>query len=153
MTNVDRHGDPSSPFEVQNLPPGATGQAIVPHSPSAGSQLTSHRHELRQLIPPHADIPVQVVEHRPVPHVTLPQALPAVQCTSHDLAAVHVMSPHAPLLVHSTTQAQPAGQAIAPLPTPSIVQVWVAKLHALHTDGQVRGASIGRLASGVPTTQ
>lgn len=76
-------------------------------------QVTSHRHDCGQLTVPHADIPAQVVEHRPVPHVIFPQAaLPPEQFESQR-PVVHEIFPHAPLPVHCALQC-PEVQLISP---------------------------------------
>lgn len=72
--NPEKHASPALPLVVHFLAAGAGGHVIVPHWPDAGSHATSHRHELVQLMSPHAPIPMHVASHGPEPHVMSPHA-------------------------------------------------------------------------------
>ena len=78
-------------------------------------QLTSHAHEVAQLIvPPHALEPSHATSHGPLPQVISPShVLDEVHEIAHELAPRQLMPPpHAEGALHTTSQAIPRGQLI-----------------------------------------
>jgi hypothetical protein len=123
-----------------------TGHVIVPHAPASGLHVTSHAHELAQVVAPHAPEPSQSCVHLPVPHVRLAHAPLPVHVTSQAFAS-QVMAPHGAVSVHSIAQLHPVGHVIA-APLPVMWQVPVGKSH----DVQVAGHTAAS-ASVPPVTQ
>jgi hypothetical protein len=159
------------------LQPALQVMLVASHD-AASRQVTSHEHAAPQLIvPPHAALPVQLTLHAPVPqarslphapgppqvrsqaprpHVTFLQVWRPLHAIVHDVALPQLT----PLLhwlatEHSTLQLQLAGQLIARLHAPllsaqSIVQVFWARSHDVHCDGQTAASPGGSAVSGRP---
>lgn len=117
------------------LPPEHVSMQLpVVHITAPHAALPSHvavQSPLVQVIVPHAALPLppeHVTLQSPVVHEMSPHAALPVHVAVQLLVA-HVMSPQEPALPHMMVQFQPAGQLRLPLPVPTIVHDFVAKLH------------------------
>jgi hypothetical protein len=141
----------SQPFGVPLVqsPEPALGAGHVAAQSAPFSHRTSHSHELAQLTASHAELPLQVTSHDPVPHVTVAHALTPSHSTSHEVARLQSTFSHALEAVQSTSHSKPEGQAMLPHPfavLQTISHVINPKSQLVHGDGH--GVTSGWSASG-----
>jgi len=114
-----------------------------------GRQVTSHAHDMPQLMSRHAKGPLQSTLHRPAPQVMFLQLCEPLQVIVHDLLPTQLMAlRHEPLVEHAILQSKPAGHVIAwlhaaGLAAQSIMQLFIAVLHDVHGDGQPDASPFG----------
>jgi len=100
---VESQGVALVPSTVQRTPPVAVGQLLTPHAPAA--QVTSHAQASRQLMLPHAPVPMHATEQvEPFWHVTLSQALSPLQLIVQVQPLGQVTNPQVSALEHSAVQ-------------------------------------------------
>lgn len=100
---------------------------------------------------PHALVALQSTVSEPET-ATVPHAPVAVHDTVHDSADVQVTLPHAFCVPQVIPQCQPAGHVMLPLPAPVALHVCDAKSHCGQMLGHTGGESMPA-SRNVPTTQ
>ena len=144
----ESHGIPT-PAPV-HVTPFACGHVFGAAQPFP-LQSTSHAHASPQSTGAHAEAPLHVTAHRPVPHeIDVLHASFALQVMLQRFAAVQSIVGHARATLHPISQVQPVGHttpvahAVASLH--AIVHVLAATSQEVHVDGQVGPASLGALS-------